>query len=116
MRRRVPRSDPYQLLGVSPGASRAEIRRAYRRRAMTVHPDVAGPDTTARMAELNAARDELLGATGAAGAPPSGADDAGFRIRYERPVPPDWSTEHGSAWTDHWSAWNDPPRRDRPGG
>jgi len=34
--------DPYEVLDVQRGATLAEIRRAYRRRARVVHPDVPG--------------------------------------------------------------------------
>ena len=56
--RRAP--DAFAVLGVAAGASRAEIRRAYRKRALEIHPDVARTDTTADMAALNGARDQLL--------------------------------------------------------
>ena len=34
--------DLYQLLGIKRGATRAEIRKAYRRKAKTSHPDSGG--------------------------------------------------------------------------
>jgi hypothetical protein len=49
--------DPYALLGVSPGASEAELARAYRRLAKRWHPDHAGDAGAQRMAELNQAYD-----------------------------------------------------------
>lgn len=45
--------DPYQRLGVMRGASPEAIRRAYRRRAKQLHPDVGG--SPGEMARLNAA-------------------------------------------------------------
>jgi hypothetical protein len=43
------------LLGLSPGASLAEIRRAYRAHAKAAHPDRQGTGSTERMAALNRA-------------------------------------------------------------
>lgn len=34
-------SDPYQILGLQPGASPEDIRRAYLRAAIRTHPDSA---------------------------------------------------------------------------
>ncbi len=110
--------DPWATLGVARGADRAEIRRAYRRRARELHPDATGTDTTSAMAHLNRARDEALaralpgssrparprpdghaaGSTGGAGST-EGGDEAGSMPGYEL------------EWDDYWSAWNDPPRR-----
>jgi curved DNA-binding protein CbpA len=38
----TPRSDPYHVLGVTPGASDAELRSAYRRLVQLYHPDHNG--------------------------------------------------------------------------
>lgn len=112
--RSVPRRpDAHTLLGVPITASRAEIRRAYRKRALEIHPDVAGRDTTAEMAALNHARDQLLAAAGERGS----SADAGVgtsatpgSASARRPhAAPEYS--HTPTWDDYWSAWNDPPRR-----
>ena len=108
--RRSP--DAYALLGLAPGATRAEIRRAYRRRAMQIHPDVADRDTTAEMADLNAARDQLLErAPGNAASGSSGTDDdVGAGPPTSAPEP---TFSHAPVWDDYWAAWNDPPRHRR---
>lgn len=49
----------WQVLGVSESASKAEIEAAYRAKAKTAHPDMAG-GSDAAMARLNAARDQGL--------------------------------------------------------
>jgi curved DNA-binding protein CbpA len=52
--------DPYEILGVSPGASEAEIRAAYIAGAKRFHPDVVGEaESGERMRQLNLAY-ELL--------------------------------------------------------
>src|SRR5438045_9704969 len=54
--------DLYDILGVSKGASAAEIKSAFRRRAKTLHPDANrhDPKAAAHFAELNAAY-EIVG-------------------------------------------------------
>jgi predicted Zn-dependent peptidase len=48
--------DLYAILGLTPGATPAEIKVAYRRLARKCHPDVsASPDANARFAEINEA-------------------------------------------------------------
>jgi DnaJ-class molecular chaperone len=54
--------DPYQVLGVSKGASEAEIKSAFRKLAKKLHPDANkhDPKAASRFAELNAAY-EIVG-------------------------------------------------------
>jgi hypothetical protein len=54
--------DPYAVLGVRPGTPEREIAAAYREQAKRWHPDRAGADGEARMAEINHAY-EVLRAT-----------------------------------------------------
>ncbi len=52
----VPHPDPYAALGLTPAATPAEVRRAYRRLARTLHPDVnSRADAAAAFATLQAA-------------------------------------------------------------
>jgi hypothetical protein len=51
--------DPYAVLGIGPDASPAEVAAAYRRLAKRFHPDRAGDRGARRMAEINAAYDQL---------------------------------------------------------
>lgn len=52
----------YQVLGLSPGCTRSEVDRAFRKRSRTCHPDLAG-DSAERLAEfgeINDAHDALV--------------------------------------------------------
>lgn len=50
--------DPWEVLGLRPGASSDLVQAAYKTAAKTLHPDAGGSDEA--MAELNAARDRAL--------------------------------------------------------
>ena len=50
--------DPYQILGLQPGASMAEINRAYRSLAKLFHPDL-NPQDPGRFDEITKARNSL---------------------------------------------------------
>jgi hypothetical protein len=56
---RMSLEEARSILGVGPDATRAEIQAAYRRLMERVHPDKGGAAGLA--AQLNAARDRLLG-------------------------------------------------------
>jgi hypothetical protein len=58
--------DPYRILGLSPGASTDEIRRAYRRLAKANHPDSAGEAALPRFLAIQAAYEMLLAGHGRA--------------------------------------------------
>lgn len=53
--------DPYQILGISPEATKEEIKRAYRAKAKMYHPDLHPGDAqaAAKMNEVNEAYDML---------------------------------------------------------
>jgi curved DNA-binding protein CbpA len=59
----MTRDEAYQVLGLPPGASEAEIRAAHHRLMRTAHPDSGGSDWLAT--RINLARDVLLGSAGA---------------------------------------------------
>ena len=57
--------EAYQVLGLRPGASEADIRAAHHRLMRTAHPDSGGSDWLAT--RVNQARDVLLGRSGSGG-------------------------------------------------
>ena len=79
--------DPYSVLGLQPGASQAEVKRAYRRLAKALHPDSAGERSLPAFLAVQDAYERLTGTKvrtirlgGAAASPPGPAPaDPGFR-------------------------------------
>jgi len=49
----------YDLLGVKPGAGAAEIKKAFRRKAKELHPDITGTDNSEEMLALYTAYEAL---------------------------------------------------------
>jgi hypothetical protein len=55
----MSRAEAFEVLGLQPGASAADIKEAHRRLMRGAHPDTGGSDWLA--ARINTARDILLG-------------------------------------------------------
>ena len=58
-------NDPYKTLGISPGASDEEVKRAYRDLTKKYHPDLnpGDPSAAEKMNEINAAYDAIKNGT-----------------------------------------------------
>lgn len=69
--------DPYELLGLTPAASEEDIRKAFRRKAKSVHPDVSdAPDAAEQFKRLKDAHDLLIERlTNPLAAPPEAGED-----------------------------------------
>lgn len=53
--------EPHQILGVTPDATREQIRAAYRKLARTHHPDATGtPESAQRFARISTAYEQML--------------------------------------------------------
>ncbi len=59
----TPNVDPWRTLGLAPGASADDVRRAYRRLAKANHPDAAGETALPRFLAIQAAYEQLVGAS-----------------------------------------------------
>jgi hypothetical protein len=80
----APNADPYRTLGLTRGATLAEVKQAYRRLAKANHPDAAGEAALPRFLAIQAAYDEIAGPEASGGlqgrprragaSPPWGAD------------------------------------------
>lgn len=67
---------PYEVLGLSPGASKEEVTKAYRKLAKKYHPDLNPGDQSAekKMSEINAAYEEIKSGKASSGyGQPSGS-------------------------------------------
>jgi len=69
--------DPYRTLGLDPGATPAEVKRAYRRLAKALHPDSAGPGALPRFLALHEAYEQLTTGRRSSRGPGAAASSAG---------------------------------------
>ena len=53
-------SNPYSRLGLAPGASLSDVKRAYRRLAMHLHPDRAGTGSVQTFLAIKAAYEWIV--------------------------------------------------------
>ncbi len=80
-------ADPYRTLGLVPGATIDEVKRAYRRLAKRYHPDSAGELEVRRFLAVQSAYEQILGGSdggGRAGRPPSPWEADPARARASR--------------------------------
>jgi hypothetical protein len=92
----------WTVLGLGPGATRAEITRAYRLRARDIHPDVSGErDSGARFDELVTAYRQAIESLG----DPNTTVAPVPERKGPRPVPsPPASAAVADLWTTSWHA------------
>jgi curved DNA-binding protein CbpA len=95
----APNADPWRTLGLSPGSTQDEIRRAYRRLAKVNHPDAAGDAALPRFLAIQAAYEQLAGPD---------------RIRRVGARPPSRPADPGTA--DPREPWRADPNRARASG
>ena len=101
-------AEALHALGLAPGASPDDVRRAFRQAALAAHPDRPGApaDATDRMAELNRAYAVLAGP---GGAPPAAAADAPRRPPAPGPptAPAPGTDDRDRDEDDEFGAWVD---------
>ncbi len=85
--------DPHRTLGLAPGATQAEIKRAYRHLAKLYHPDSAGERTLPRFLAIQAAYEALLDDPGR----PRGSGRGGPGVRSAGPPSPPWQADASRA-------------------
>jgi hypothetical protein len=73
--------DPYRVLGLEPGASQPEVKRAYRRLAKALHPDAAGEHALPAFLALQDAYEQLTGTRVRTVRPSDGPAGTGARGR-----------------------------------
>src|SRR5918994_886505 len=101
--------DPFRTLGLNPGASLDDIRRAYRRLAKANHPDSAGEAALPRFLAIQAAYEALVAPRERRPGARPGASGAG------QPASP-WDADPDRARATRENASRRPGARPRSGG
>lgn len=102
-----PTADPYRTLGLAPGATLDEVKRAYRRLAKLYHPDSAGGATTARFIAIQRAYEALIARASQGGAALRSETATTRRPTGRRPTPgsqpgaPPWQADPERARASH---------------
>ena len=78
-------ANPYSQLGLAPGSSLAEVKRAYRRLSMRFHPDRAGPESLQAFLAVKAAYERIVAHPSFA-VPGDRRPSSGSRTTVARPV------------------------------
>ena len=102
-------ANPYSLLELAPGASHADVKRAYRRLSMRFHPDRAGPGSLRTFLAVKAAYEWIV-ANPSLGEPGDRRPGSASRTTVARPV---WRDRPKAARPAPTPA---PPRSSWPGG
>ena len=105
----TPAGDPYRTLGLEPGATPTEIKRAYRRLAKAYHPDSAGERALPRFLAIQAAYERLT--AGQPGAKATGGPGPARRTSAQRPPEPPPASRPWSADAERARATRDAFRK-----
>ena len=103
--------DPYKILGLSPGASDDEIKKAYKEMAKKYHPDLNGnsPEAAEMMKKVNEAYDILINHKASSS---SYSSSSGYQNgSYQQRGPFEWYTGYGSSGFNYGFDENDFSRR-----
>ncbi len=94
--------DPYKILGVSPGASDDEIKRAYKQLAKKYHPDLNqnNPEAAEMMKKINEAYDILINHK-SYGTSSSSSSSGGYGYRQDQGNPFYWYTQWGGSGSSY---------------